>query len=138
MPIPTPSSVLSSLLSCPWKCVESSLVRLRPTLRHWPKRRMLSWRLALWVAVPPASLLCAKRRPRNCVSTTSSLVRRPESATSGGARWDTSSYLLLTPQQLRPRPRETGRPAAKNLSGRPMGEKNNDSVGPPLRPLLPC
>ena len=113
MPIPTPSSVLSSLLSCPWKCVASSLVRLRPTLRHWPKRRMLSWRLALWVAVPPASLLCAKRRPRNCVSTTSSLVRRPESATSGGARWDTSSYLLCYPPS-------SSAPGLGKRAGRPL------------------
>ena len=141
MRIPTPSSVPSSLLSCPWKCVVSSLVRPQLTLRLWPRKRTLSWRRALQVAAPLASQHCANRRPYppprhpgNCASTTPSSVRRPESAPSGGARLDTSSR---PPRLLLPRLRETGRPAAKKLRGRPMGEKYNDSVGPPLRPLLP-
>ena len=142
MLIPRPSSVLSSSPSCPWKRVASLLVRPRLTLRLWPRRQTLSWRRALWVSAPPASLECANRRPhprpRNCASTIPSSVRRPESATSEGARWPISSRLPLPLRLLRPLARETGRPAAKTLRGRPMGEKHNDSVGPPLMPLLPC
>ena len=144
MRIPTPSSVPSSLLSCscPWKCVVSSLVCPQLTLRLWPRKRTLSWKRALQVAAPLASLHCANwrphppppRHPGNCASTTPSSVRRPESAPSGGARWDT---LSRPPRLLHPRLRETGRPAAKKLRGRPMGEKYNDCVGPPLRPPLP-
>ena len=102
---------------------------------------MLSWKRAPWVSAPQASLLCTNQRPHppvDCATTTPSSVRKPGSATSGGARWPISPCLPPPPHLIRPRPRETGRPAAKNLRGRPMGEKYNGSVGPPLRPLLPC
>ena len=135
------SSGLSSSLSCPWKCAVSSLVRPRLTSRIWPRRRMLSWKRAPRVSAPQASLLCTNQRPHppvDCATTTPGSVRKPGSATSGGARWPTSPCLPPPPHLIRPRPRETGRPAAKNLRGRPMGEKYNGSVGPPLRPLLPC
>ena len=135
------SSGLSSLLSCPWKCAVSSLVRPRLTFRIWPRKRMLSWKRAPWDSAPQASLLCTNQSPHppaDCVSTTPSSVRKPGSANSRGARWPISPRLPPPPHPIRPRPRETGRPAAKNLRGRPMGEKHNGSVGPPLRPLLPC
>ena len=137
MPIPRPSFAPFSLPSCPWKCVVSSPGRPRPTSRIWPRKQMPLWRRATRDSAPPASLAYGNHRPESYASTTPSSVKRPGSATSGSARWLTSSRLPFPTRPPRLQPRETGRPAAKNLRGRPRGEKHNDSVGPPLRPLLP-
>ena len=125
MRIPTPSSVPSSLLSCPWKCVVSSLVRPQLTLRLWPRKGTLSWRRALQVAAPLASRHCANRQPYppprhpgNCASTAPSSV--------GGQKVHPAGV-----QDGTPAPRLV-HPACSSLgfgkwAGRPL---KNSAVGP--------
>ena len=78
--------------------------------------------------MPHASLVCTihlphppLQCPKNCASIKPSSTRRLGSATSESASWHTSYYPPLPPPLTQPR--EMGRPAAKNIRGRPRVEK---------------